>query len=135
VTPLRQHLLRHRHCAAWLIVAALLVKLLVPAGFMPVIERGTLRIEICTGITPVVPAVHAMAGMTHGGHGDAPASKPELPCAFAGVAMPSLAAVDPLLLVLAIAFAMRLVTAAVAPRPFAAPAFLRPPLRGPPALS
>jgi len=116
-------------------MAALLVKLLVPAGFMPVLDGGTLRIEICAGVTPAAPAVQPMAGMKHGGHGDAPASKPELPCAFAGVAMPSLAAVDPLLLVLAIAFAMRLAAAIVAPRPFTAPAFLRPPLRGPPALS
>jgi hypothetical protein len=55
-----------------------------------------------------------------------------MPCAFAGLSMLGLPAVDPLLLALAIAFLIeRAIRTVMAVAPIAR-AYLRPPLRGPP---
>lgn len=129
VTRLRHHILAHRRWAATLIALALLMKLLVPAGFMPTASAGMVTIELCTGAgaqTMTIPG-----GNDHdkqGGHG-----KAESPCVFAGLGAPSLAAADPILVAIAIAFIIATVfRLAVAPTALSV-AHLRPPLRGPPA--
>lgn len=127
VTRLRHHIFTHRGWAAWLFAAALLMKLLVPAGFMPAASAGTITIELCTGAgaqTITIPGEHQDE---QGGHG-----KTGSPCIFAGLGAPLLAAADPVLLALALAFvvatAFRLAVAPVT----TALAYLRPPPRGPP---
>jgi hypothetical protein len=137
VTRFRRLFLDHRTLSAWLIALALLMKVAVPAGFMPVIAGGTVTIAICGGTQPADPAMRmAMPGMAQhqdrSGHDDAGHSGRDMPCAFSGLAMPSLAAVDPVLLALAIAFIVAVAFRVVAPGLVRAPAFLRPPLRGPP---
>ena len=131
-------LLAHHRLALLLCVAALLLKLLVPAGYMLDRTGGTLAISICSGVAAPA-AAHDMPGM----HGDmasyarrqeAPADhgKPELPCAFAGLSAAALAAIDPVQLAALIAFVVASGVAAVAlPSPLA-PTYLRPPSRGPP---
>jgi hypothetical protein len=127
------------------IVCALLMRAIVPVGFMPMATANGIELVLCSGmaqpsdITTAPAASAMMPGMTHhamparadGGH-QIPA-KPEAPCAFAGLTAPSLSGAD--IVLLAIAFAS-IVAAALFQRPDALirpRPFLRPPLRGPPA--
>ena len=130
-----RHLFRRHAGLAWLVVTlALAMKLLVPAGFMPVLDAGKFEIVICSGNGPMTMTM-AMPGMAgqHGGDHDAPA-KHDAPCAFAGLAAPSLGGADVIQLAIAIA---AIVALGILFRPLAqtlAWSFVRPPLRGPPAL-
>lgn len=123
--------------------AALLLKLLVPGGYMIASDHGRLSIVICSGMaTP--PATVAMPGMDHAmamamAHGTMPDAdkstdhgKPDMPCAFAGLSAQVLGAVDVVLLATALA-AVAVMALQATPRvaPRATP-HLRPPLRGPP---
>ena len=128
----------HRQLATWVLVCALVMKILVPAGFMPVVSGGRVTIEICGGITPaqtvmapMMAMVMTMPGMAHHS-GKSDHQEREIPCAFSGLTAPSLAAVDPVLLAIAIAFIVGLVFGVRTAVPIAAQAYLRPPLRGPP---
>ncbi|MDJ0275517.1 hypothetical protein QLH51_01670 [Sphingomonas sp. 2R-10] len=137
---LRRLALTHNALAALMICVALLMKALVPAGFMPAMVDGRFVIAICSGTGPVsasppaMAGMAGMAGMTHGGH-DRPDeqhdNKPQ-PCAFAGLQSPSLAAADPVVLAIAVAFVLALGLRIVVALRAALPAHLRPPLRGPP---
>ena len=131
MTSFRHHLLRHRGFAAWLVAFALLMKMLLPGGYMLGVSVGSITVELCSGYGPQ-GMVMAMPGMAdHGdkkqGHG-----KAEQPCAFAGLAAPSLAGADPILLAIVIALIMGAIFRSPSPSVASVPAFLRPPLRGPP---
>lgn len=138
MAALRRLLLDHRQLAAWVLACALVMKILVPAGFMPVVSGGRVTIEICGGIAPaqtvmapMMAMTMAMPGMAH--HSDkSDHQEREMPCAFSGLSAPSLAAVDPVLLAIAIAFIVGLVFRVRTAVPIAAQPYLRPPLRGPP---
>ncbi len=146
MTGLRRLSFDHGMLTAWLIGCALLMKILVPAGFMPVMTNGIMRIAICGGSVmadpmvamPMSEAMHApmsaaMPGMEH--HPDKPDHQGrEMPCAFSGLSMASIAAADPLLLAIALAFVVTLGFRALPAMVRAVPAHLRPPLRGPPVL-
>ncbi|MBZ6383467.1 hypothetical protein [Sphingomonas sanguinis] len=142
-------LLAQRHLAVLLCAAALLLKLIVPTGYMIGTVQGRAAIILCPSGGPMpqaAPTTHdAMAmdghemlpkagtahpvGHSGGSHGR------DMPCAFAGLAAAGLAATDPVHLALLIAFVMAVARVPLAlPRLDAAP-YLRPPLRGPPALS
>lgn len=151
---LRRLLLDHRTLALWLAVAALTVKLLVPAGFMVGVVDGRVSLQICSGFGPVVAAPtmdHAMAGHAmpgpvddaramadhrgETGHDGTEHAGVAMPCPFAALAHGAVAAADAVVLASAIAFVLALGFAAVV-RPAARRVpFLRPPLRGPPILS
>lgn len=108
------------------------MKLVVPAGFMPVFSGGGVTIEICTGVGPrTVTMPMAMPGMPDHGQGKSDHVK-EMPCGFGGLAFPALAAADPIVLALAIAFLIATVFRAVHRDVALAAEHLRPPLRGPP---
>ncbi len=130
VSTLRHHVLRHRWLAVWLIAVTLLMKIVVPSGYMLGSSHGTVTVEICSGYGPMPMA---MPGMAH--HGDRQdQGKPEQPCTFAGLTAPALGGTDPLLLALFVAFiAATVFRAVVRPAPRQHPR-LRPPLRAPPAL-
>jgi hypothetical protein len=64
VFALRRHLSLYRWPAAWLVAFALAVRLLVPAGYMPM--AGQAGLEICAGQTADMPAMVSMHGMEHG---------------------------------------------------------------------
>lgn len=71
MTALRRHLSLHRGLAAWLVTLALAVRLLVPAGYMPMAGRAGL--EICAGQNADLAAMAAMPGMgTMPHHGTMP---------------------------------------------------------------
>ena len=119
-----------------MLACALVMKILVPAGFMPVVSGGRVTVEICGGTVPVQTVMApmmamAMPGMAHHS-GKSDHQEREMPCAFSGLTAPSLAAVDPVLLAIAIAFIVGLVFRVRTAVPIAAQAYLRPPLRGPP---
>lgn len=131
MTALRHHLLRHRLLASWLVAAALLMKVLVPPGYMASVSAGSITIEMCSGSGPR-KMVMAIPGMTHHPEEKGKHGKPGMPCAFSGLSAPSLAAIDPLLLTLAIALIITTIFRVTKAQVVIAPAFLRPPLRGPP---
>ncbi|WP_242415221.1 DUF2946 family protein [Sphingomonas panni] len=136
-----RHLLAQRHLAVLLCAATLLLKLLVPTGYMIASDHGRLSITICSGMA-TEPTAMATPGMDHAmtmAHGTMPDTdkstghaKPEMPCAFAGLSAQVLGAVDVVLLAIALAavaiMALRSVPR-LAPR---TASYLRPPLRGPP---
>ena len=144
-------LIAQRHIAVAICVAALLLKLIVPTGYMIDASRGHFAIIACPG-TVAAPAANAMTGMSgmhaampdhgmqsdHGGAKDHDPSgghaKVELPCAFAGLSAAALGAVDPILIATFVAFVMLLGYRAGYSPPVVQRSFLRPPLRGPPAL-
>lgn len=83
VSTLRRHLNLHRFPAAWLVALALAVRLIVPAGFMPM--AGQAGLEICAGqnmdmtaigATPAMAAMPGMAAMDHAPVHDAHHGKP-----------------------------------------------------------
>lgn len=130
-----RRLLTHRHLAALLCAATLLLRLLVPGGYMIAVDHGRATIELCSGVAPQ-PMPMGGAAM----HGDMPDhgrskdhGKAEMPCAFAGLSAASLGAVDPILLVALVAFVMTIGRGPIEVPTIVRRAHLRPPLRAPPA--
>jgi hypothetical protein len=129
-----RRLLAQRYFAVLVCAAALLLKLLVPTGYMIGSEPGRITLELCSGVAP-----RAMTNAMPGMHGDMPDhgdsqdhGKVEMPCAFAALSTASLGAIDPIQFITLIAFVM-----AVGLSPAVLPTImrrsnLRPPLRGPP---
>ena len=113
-----------------------MLKLLIPAGYMIGSDRGRITIAICSGGTPRMMTME-LPGMTadvpdHGKSKDH--GKAETPCAFSGLSTPMLGAIDPIQFAALIAFVLALgLIAVVRPAASRATAYLRPPLRGPPA--
>lgn len=132
MTSLRRFLIDRPWLALALVVLALSVKFVVPAGFMPTASAGGIAITICSGTGPMTMV---MPSDTTGHAGDEQKAKPDAPCAFAGLALPSLGGADPIQLALALAFVLAIGLASATVWPRLAVAHLRPPLRGPPALA
>jgi hypothetical protein len=130
VHSFRRHILRHRLLAAWLIAAALLLKIMVPAGFMPSFSGGAITVALCAGQDGQTIAME-LPGRT-GDHDGQHHGKADMPCAFSGLSAPVLGAVDPILLATAIAFIIAAGFHRAVRTATATPAFLRPPSQGPP---
>jgi hypothetical protein len=136
-----RHILQQRRTLALaLVLVALLARMLIPTGYMPVVEDGRFVMALCPGQGPMPMSHGAMAGMDHasatmehpGDHDRSGHMKDGPPCAFAGVALAATAMVDPVLLALAIVFIVRAVFRRPQP-PLAAPLrFGWPPRTGPP---
>lgn len=129
-----RYLIAQRHLAALLCAATLLLKLLVPTGYMIDNDHGRIAITICSGTTARTMTTD-MPGM-HGDMADHGKSKDhgkaEMPCAFSGLSAATLGAIDPIQLTALIAFVLTLGLVATILPVLSRPAFLRPPLRGPP---
>lgn len=135
MTAFRQHFRLHPRAATWLLAATLLMKLLVPAGFMPVAEAGTIRIELCSGYGPMTASMPMSAAMPmqmpmgehHSDH-----DKPQPPCEFSMLGAAGLTGDD------ALPIAEPLLFPPLPPSAFEAAILslrqphLRPPTRGPP---
>ena len=136
VLSIRTLIPRRPFLLAGLLACTLLLKLLVPFGYMPVASGGGIAIVLCPGVVEAVEQP-AMAGMHHGnaesdGAGGAGHAKADMPCAFAGLGAPAIAAADTVLLAAAIAFVtLRAIRARIAAPPLIRTR-LRPPLRAPP---
>lgn len=128
-----RYLLAQRHLAVLICVATLVLKLLVPTGYMIDSRQGRITITICSGTGPATMAME-MPGMDHSmpDHGKKEHGKAEMPCAFSGLSAAMTGAIDPIQLAALIAFVMAVgLVAVISPAP-SQPAYLRPPLRGPP---
>jgi len=127
--------MHHRALAMILIVAALCMKVLVPAGYMIGSADRVLTVVICAdsqGGHLTKQIVIPGDGQSHGGQSEH--GKSDGTCAFSALSFASLSAADPALLALALIFIMALGFVPVtAPRALRH-SHLRPPLRGPPAL-
>lgn len=133
MSALRAFLRDHRRLAVLLLALALLVKALVPAGFMLASGARVLTVEICadpSGTRMTKQIVIPADGKSHQSPGDH--AKADGACAFSGLHMAALGGADAALLTLALAFILLLGFAPQAPPLAAEPAYLRPPLRGPP---
>jgi hypothetical protein len=128
---LRAFLRLHPGLAALILCAALMMRALVPVGFMPQIGARSITIEICADAT----GQHLLRQIDvplAAGHGAKHSKSDGGPCAFGGMAHAMLGGVDGWLLAGALAFILLRGFAQVR---VAAPlerAYLRPPLRGPP---
>lgn len=124
---------RHRTAALWLIALALLVKALVPAGYM-VGQSGTRTFDIivCSDPTGAPVAQKLVIPFENkGDHDGKPAAKGD--CAFTALGHGAAPATDPALLIAAIAFILALGFASLPAPALRNPPHIRPPLRGPPA--
>lgn len=129
---LRDLVLANRPFAGAILVLALMMKVVIPAGFMPTVSNDQIVASICSGTGPMTMAM-PIPGLQHGksdgsGHQD----KAEQPCIFAGLSAPALTGADPLLLAITILFILVLGLRSMALPASTAPPHLRPPLRGPP---
>ncbi|WP_298891248.1 hypothetical protein [uncultured Sphingomonas sp.] len=115
--------------AALIVAAALAVRVLVPAGYMPTLDNGRIVIGICNGYGPMTMAI-AVSGLDH--HGDADGHQAQSPCAFADLALPLIGGADPIQLAEALLFILAVALLLAEALPPRAAARLRPPLRGPP---
>jgi hypothetical protein len=129
-----RRLLAQRHLAVLLCAAALLLKLLVPTGYMIDNTSGQISITLCSGFGPA-PMATDMPGM----HGDMPDhgkssdhGKAEMPCAFSSLSAAMTGAIDPIQLAALIVFILAVGLVATIPPAPSRPVYLRPPLRGPP---
>jgi hypothetical protein len=130
VSTLRSFLARHRWLAIWLAGTALMMKVLVPAGFMPTVSSGAISVQLCSG-QGLQTAMLEIPGKS-GDHDPTEHKQSETPCAFSGLSSPVIAAADPALLAIAIAFILAMGFLPVAfVLPVASPS-LRPPPIGPP---
>lgn len=135
-----RHLLAQRSLAVLICAAALLLKLLVPTGYMIESDHGALSIVICSGTAPAATmAMPEGAGTMAAMHGTAPGhgqskdhGKSEMPCAYSGLSAQTLGAVDPVMLVAALAIVATTALLMAPRRALRSPPYLRPPLRGPP---
>ena len=133
---LRAFIMTRRHLAMALIGLALLLKAMIPAGFMLASDGGrTLTITICSDATNGLKQMQlAIPGKQPEGSPSNTAQK-DGHCAFAGLAKVAIGGADPFLLALAFAFILLLGLAPAGPGLRELPDHLRPPLRGPPALA
>ena len=128
---LRTLIHRNPLTTALLVVAALCLKALVPAGMMIAANASAITVEICADASGhdaprklAIPMKGAPVGSAATGE-----------CPFAGLATPALPAVDPALLGLALVFILASGFAPVRTVALRSRAYLRPPLRGPPAIA
>jgi hypothetical protein len=129
-----RRLIAQRSFAALLCAVTLMIKLVVPTGYMVGSEQGLVTIQVCSGVMSE-PMAMVMPGM-HGDmpdHGKKDHGKAEIPCAFAGLSAASFGAIDPIQLVTLFLFILAVGTAPAASLAVARRSHLRPPLRGPPA--
>ena len=131
-------------------LAVLAMRLLIPAGHMPVVDAGRFAIVVCPDATGAAP----MTGMADGdhattsphpdahgqrSHGDGRHDGPGdnrgggQACAFAGLSAPLLGGVDPVLLVAALAWVAAVALATPPPQAGRRVPYLRPPSQAPPA--
>lgn len=131
---IRTFLLGHRHLAFAAVLLALCVKALVPAGYM--VGTKTLTVEVCADASGGHQTVQISVPMTgKSGDGTDAHGKSDKVCPYSALSLALLGGADPQLLALALAFAIALGFLPVALQLLGRTPYLRPPLRGPPALA
>ena len=129
---LRRLILRNRMSGGAILALALLLRIVMPAGFMPTVADGQIIVAICSGSGPATMAM-IVPGLDNRKSDSSHSGKVEQPCTFAGLSTSFIAAADPIVLAAAILYIVRLGTRLLCFPTSTAPPHLRPPLRGPPA--
>lgn len=124
----RAIMLHNRHLAMLLVLLALAMKALVPAGYMVGSSTRALTVLICADSTGQRTAVK----ITIPQGPDKTAAKDHKPCTFAGHGAAALAAADPVQLALALAFVLALGFLATEAPSLASTRRILPPPCGPP---
>lgn len=127
---LRAYFLSHARVAALLVALALCMKALIPAGYMLGGESKTITVQICADSLGAKITKQIDVGTKD--HGK---SKADMPCAFTALTHGVLGGADPIQLALALLFILTLGFAPLLPAGVKRVHYLRPPLRGPPALA
>ena len=130
--PLRSALLKHPLLAVAIGLAALMLRLAVPAGFMPVLNQGQLSLTICSGYGTAAVQPARMASPSGTAHHDEGMPSADGSCAFADLALPLIGGAGPIQLAAALLFIIAAALFFAAVLPPLAGLRLRPPLRGPP---
>lgn len=130
---IRAFFLRHRGMAIVLLMAALCMKVLVPAGYMIGQDSKVLTVQIChDGLGETITKQIAIP--MKGDAGDSTGKQGKGDCPFSTLSMASLSGADAALLTIALAFILALGFTSVRQNPVRQLFHVRPPLRGPPAL-
>jgi len=136
MTSLRAFIRDHRDFAALLVGLALFMKALVPAGYMLGTEGRVLTVEICSDASGghlTKQIVIQADGKSKGG--EAGHAKADGTCPFASLTIGAVEGADSALLLAALAFILLLAFAPLVLPMRERSDYLRPPLRGPPALA
>ena len=128
--PVIRRLLAHPRLVVLICAVALLLKVLVPTGYMISDGPGGPAITICSGMK-AAPGVSIPGDLPDQGRSE-DQGKVGVPCPFASLSALSLAAIDPVLLVHLLVFIMVVGFAATVAGAAPARVRLRPPLRAPP---
>lgn len=125
-------MLKHPLLALAIGLAALALRLAVPAGYMPMLDHGRMALTICADSGPAFAKPSHEIATPGVAHHDEGKSQARGSCAFADLALPLIGGADPVQLAAALVFI--LVTALFLGIALPPPAALRlrPPLRGPP---
>lgn len=132
---LRALILGNRSAAILVVLLALCMKALIPAGTMVSGGSKSIAVTICNGgdgaATPATIEIPAKGSPLDGkdGHGKGEGTQ----CSFSSLSMAAMGGADAPLLALALAFILLLGLRPAARLPFARAHYLLPPLRGPPA--
>jgi hypothetical protein len=130
---IRAFFLRYRGMAIVLVMAALCMKVLVPAGYMIGQNSRILTVQICQdGLGEAITKQIAIPMTDDAGDSTGQPGKGD--CPFSTLSMASLSGADAALLAIALAFILALGISAARQNPVRQFSHLRPPLRGPPAL-
>ena len=132
VDRLRALILTHRRLAALIVACALLMKALVPVGYMVMSSGNSITVTICSGMAGETQRVNIP--MESQGERNKAAVDSHAPCPLTSDAH-GLAGADPVLLAAAIAFILLIGFVPVAAISTPRAIWLRPPLRGPPLFS
>ena len=127
---IRDAVLQHRGWLAWACALALAVRVLVPAGYMPVQVGGLPAITICDGTGGQMNAMADMPGMA-GKHGSHDKSS-NVGCPFGVAAMAWLGSIESIALIAPLALPFTISHIIAQPGPRLRTARLRPPAQGPP---
>ena len=131
VQLIRSALTRCRLLAVAILFGALLLRLAVPAGFMPVLQDGGPTLTVCPGWNTDITA-RARPGMAAMGHHQDDAPQPQRGCAFADLTLAMVASAEPVQTSPLIPWPGVSSPDVGESRPAVPIGHLRPPLRGPP---
>lgn len=127
---------------AVVILAAVLLRSAIPAGYMVSQQAGTPQVLLCHASSGAKDEVKAQTALRHlaaivqqGQPDPGPASAATDPCPYAVLSFASLAGADPILLAAALVFVLAIGFAAQPLPPIRRARFFTPPMRAPPALS
>lgn len=130
---LRAFFMRRRALALLVVMAALCMKIVVPTGFMIGQNSKVLTVQLCTDGLGHAVAAKIVIPMK-GDPADSSGKQGKAECPFASLSMASMSGTDPAFLALALAFILALGFAPARTSHSKRVSYLRPPLRGPPAL-